>query len=196
MDELLLLDEARVPPSGSNRVLVGLRLPQAVAEDVGDWSLQFREARSLVGNPRPLSHLHLTLFLIGDFGLLPSGIIAAAQRACLAVAARSRPFPIQLDQAVCGGTGQPFVLKSENRNSVLDLLYQRLFIQLDREGIRGDKRKRFEPHVTVAYMNRSVRMESINPIAWMVEEMFLIHSLLGETQYIELGRWKLRQQAS
>lgn len=73
----------------------------------------------------------------------------------------------------------------------MDLLYQRLFIQMDQEGIEGDKRKRFEPHVTVGYMDTTLRAESIDPIAWMVEEIFLIHSLVGQSQYIELGRWKL-----
>jgi 2'-5' RNA ligase len=193
MDELLLSDEVRSHPSGPNRILVVVRLPRAIAEDVSDWSLRFREERSLKGNPRPTGHLHVTLFRIGDFRWLPGDIIAAAERACLAVAARSRPFPVQVDQAVCGGKKSrvPFVLKSQKRNSALDLLRQRVFIQLDQEGIEGDKRERFEPHVTVGYMDKGFRMEPIEPIAWMVEEIVLIHSLVGQTQYIELGRWKL-----
>jgi RNA 2',3'-cyclic 3'-phosphodiesterase len=48
------------------------------------------------------------------------------------------------------------------------------------------------PHVTLMYADRRVDSEAIAPIGWTVTEFVLVHSLLGRSQYLALGRWPLR----
>ena len=73
----------------------------------------------------------------------------------------------------------------------MDLLFQRLVIRFALEGLRSPKKAAFEPHVTLAYIDKYLRSEPVEAVGWMVEDLVLIHSLMGKTQYIELGRWKL-----
>lgn len=194
MNELLLFDEPRVPSTGSDNLFVGLLPPREVAGDISDLSLSFREMHHLRGNPRPARQLHITLFHVGNFAGLRAHLVAAAQRACASAAALSRAFPLQMDEAACFGRGSknvPLVLKIQGRNRHLDLLFQRLVIRFALEGLRSPKKAAFEPHVTLAYIDKYLRSEPVEAVGWMVEDLVLIHSLMGKTQYIELGRWKL-----
>jgi 2'-5' RNA ligase len=50
---------------------------------------------------------------------------------------------------------------------------------------------RFTPHLTLLYDNRYVEGRDVEPIAWSVREFVLIHSVLGKTRHIHLGRWPL-----
>ncbi len=49
----------------------------------------------------------------------------------------------------------------------------------------------FTPHVTLLYDDKLVAEQPIPPIGWTVTEFVLIHSLLGKTEHIPLGRWPL-----
>jgi len=48
------------------------------------------------------------------------------------------------------------------------------------------------PHLTLLYDARRVDEQPIDPIRWTVREFVLVHSLLGQTRYIPLGKWPLR----
>ncbi len=47
------------------------------------------------------------------------------------------------------------------------------------------------PHVTMLYDRRLVAEQTIEPVRWTVGGFTLIHSLLGRTEHIPLGRWAL-----
>jgi 2'-5' RNA ligase len=51
--------------------------------------------------------------------------------------------------------------------------------------------RNFTPHVTVAYGNRTVSPRDIEPVAWQVPELRLIHSLRGPTRHVVMARWPL-----
>ena len=48
------------------------------------------------------------------------------------------------------------------------------------------------PHLTLLYDACRVDEQAIDPVGWTVREFVLVHSLLGQTTYIPLGRWPLR----
>ncbi len=50
----------------------------------------------------------------------------------------------------------------------------------------------FNPHITLLYDRQGIEEESVSPVSWLVDEIVLIHSEVGDTKYHELGRWKLR----
>lgn len=47
------------------------------------------------------------------------------------------------------------------------------------------------PHVTLLYDDRHVAEHAVDTIRWTVQEFVLVHSLVGQTLYIPLGRWPL-----
>ncbi|WP_343519061.1 hypothetical protein [Sphingomonas sp.] len=49
-----------------------------------------------------------------------------------------------------------------------------------------------EPHVTINYAGDRLGSQKIAPIAWTVEEIVLMESVVGKTTHVEHGRWPLR----
>ncbi len=49
----------------------------------------------------------------------------------------------------------------------------------------------FKPHVTLLRDAVRAKPVKIAPISWRVQDFVLIHSLLGKTTHIHLGRWPL-----
>ena len=51
---------------------------------------------------------------------------------------------------------------------------------------------RFVPHMTLLYDTRMVAERPIEPMRLTVRDFALVHSLVGQSRYIELARWPLR----
>lgn len=49
-----------------------------------------------------------------------------------------------------------------------------------------------EPHVTINYRGDRLSAQKMAPIAWTVEEIILMESVVGKTTHVEHGRWPLR----
>lgn len=183
------------PKPRFDNLFVALLPPSSVVEDVHDLNSELEWRHGVTGNRRPENHYHLTLFHVGNYFGLPAEIVEAARRACHAAAALSQAFAFELDQAACFGKGSknvPLVLKRQERCFQMDRLHERLIIQFHLQGISNRKKSRkFEPHLTLSYLDGTFSTEPIDPIAWLVNDLVLIHSLVGQTKYIELGRWKL-----
>ena len=64
-------------------------------------------------------------------------------------------------------------------------------MQLREVGLGQFTTAAFEPHVTLAYDVRMIAWRDVAPIAWRAREFVLVHSLLGKTQHVTLGRWTL-----
>ncbi|HKD21396.1 MAG TPA: hypothetical protein VKB71_05260, partial [Rhizomicrobium sp.] len=62
-----------------------------------------------------------------------------------------------------------------------------------RAGLGGATQGEFQPHITLARDETRVKPEAVSPpISWTVREIVLVHSLLGKTTHIHLGRWPLQ----
>lgn len=48
-----------------------------------------------------------------------------------------------------------------------------------------------EPHLTINYHGDRLRAEKMPVIAWTVEEILLMESVVGKTTHVEHGRWRL-----
>ena len=49
---------------------------------------------------------------------------------------------------------------------------------------------KFTPHVTLLYAEQGVADQSIEPVTWMVTELILVRSVLGQSRHFHLGRWR------
>ena len=137
-------------------------------------------------------HLHVTLFHLGDWIALPDEIVAHASEAAAKVA--TAPFAVTFArvESFRNRTGVfPFVLSGDAapwrplRNALGAALKQAGL------GAAVHETDEFKPHVTLTYDPVRVKPAAIEPISWTVKDFALIHSRLGKTEHIHLGRWAL-----
>src|SRR5207244_1145602 len=85
----------------------------------------------------------------------------------------------------------PFVLRGDAGLAKL-VSFRRLLGDAIQSAGLGQVKPGYVPHVTLLYDQRRVEERPIEPISWTVREFVLIHSLIGQSRYIPLGRWPLR----
>lgn len=146
----------------------------------------------LRGKPVRPGRLHVTLFHLGDSAGLRQEVVDAASTAASRV--RMAAFELGFDQ-VGSFNGRrdklPFVLRARGDNAPLRALHSALAAELGEVGLGRFAASSFEPHVTLAYDARAVAVQDVPPMAWRAREFVLVHSLLGQTRHIPLGRWRL-----
>ena len=138
-------------------------------------------------------HLHVTLFHLGDWQVLPQEIVEIAKRAAAEVAVQ--PFEVTFPrvESFNNRTGiYPFVLTGDA--SPWSALRNSLGAALKKSGLGGavHLEDAFKPHVTLLRDPLRAKPLRVNPIAWTVRDFVLIHSLLGQTRHVHLGCWPLR----
>ena len=111
-------------------------------------------------------------------------------------AAESLKFPsfdVTFDRAGSfhNGGNNPLVLQGGERLEALRQFQRDLGAAMARAGGGRLVDKNFTPHVTLLYDGRLIADEPIAPVTWTVGGFSLIHSLLGRTEHIPLGRWAL-----
>lgn len=156
--------------------------PEAVAE-IADVRGGIGVARSHVFDQR----LHLTLWSL-DLPMTPTqGLVEAL----CAAAARVRGPALRVALAEVVGNGHVTCLKPDEPMPVLKAFQQKLQLAVADAGIWPNRGFRFEPHVTLAYGQETGQRRAILPISWRAHAFSLVHSLVGLTEHVELGRWAL-----
>jgi 2'-5' RNA ligase len=166
-------------------------VPTGPAREQIHWlAHKFRALYRLRGRPLPVDRLHATLHHLGDFNGVPADVVEAAGRACSAVAASMAPFEVEFDHVLSFSGARdrkPLVMGENGQSAALIELHVRLGTALNG---RGGNRK-FKPHITLLYDERAIARESVPSVCWKVEDIVLVHSLIGKSRHIELGRWTL-----
>ncbi|MHA3792837.1 2'-5' RNA ligase family protein [Sphingomonas sp. YL-JM2C] len=131
--------------------------------------------------------LHLTLWSL-DLPMTPTQGIVDALR-CAAAKVGGPALRVALAEVV--GNGHVTCLKPGEPMPVLKTFQQKLQLAIADAGIWPNRGFRFEPHVTLAYGQAEGQRRPILPISWRAHDFVLIHSLVGLTEHVELGRWAL-----
>jgi 2'-5' RNA ligase len=127
--------------------------------------------------------------------VLPKDLVVLARLAAARVV--MRPFDVEFNMAGSfprKTTRRPFVLQGDEnlvslymlRDKLVDALYDIGSIRLNTE---------YTPHVTLLYDHPQIGKHAIEPVRWRVHEFILVHSLLGQTRHVPLGRWPLLPDA-
>jgi tRNA(adenine34) deaminase len=190
--EQLSLDGFGPEPTGQDRLFFAL-LPDATA------AAQARDvARQLpahAGDTQVLEeHLHVTLYHLGDHGGLPAPVLEMARRAGAALA-NFPPFDLRLDRLERFGrpSGKaPTVLLSSEQAQGIRNLHAALGAALKANGLGRWRSGSFTPHMTLLWGHQEHSARPVFPVTWKVQELVLVHSVLGETRHEILGRWPLR----
>ena len=163
--------------------------PAALRTDTLAWDL--RHAHGLSGRPIGERRYHVSLFGVGRFEAPPDGLPAALADAASTV--RARPFDLLFDEAQSFGKygRRPLVLRLGKGLDPLLALRRKLVGALLDGGIIARASLAFVPHLTLLYDNTAIEDQPVEPIAWTARELTLVHSLVGQTLYLPLGRWRL-----
>ena len=179
-------------PSQKDRIFLACLPDAATAARIHALAQTLKAQHGLEGTLILPEHLHVTLFHLGDWNGLPKAIVTYARAA--AVQARAAPFEVTFTRAESfrNRTGVfPFVLTGDKEAVTWRPLHAALGAALKDNGLGGATQGDFKPHITLARDEKRVPPKPIAPVSWMVRDFVLIHSLLGKTTHIHLGRWPL-----
>lgn len=183
------------PAPRTDRLFFALFPPAADAERLAALSAQQRGAYALSGHPLKTDRFHITLHHLGDYAGFPPGLVETAKAAAAAV--RASPFEVRVDQAmsfagrVNSRRKRPFVLLADEALEGVWTLRRVLGIALAKAGLGRLVEKDFIPHVTMLYDAAIVPQHEVPPVSWCATDFVLVHSLIGQTTHIQLGRWPL-----
>jgi len=165
----------------------------ATAAHIHALAEQQKQVHKFAGTLILPEHLHVTLFHLGDWIALPAEIVAHASEAAAQVAAQAFAVSFNRVESFRNRTGiYPFVLTGAAEP--WRRLRSALGAALKQTGIGGAVHADddFKPHVTLLRDEQRAKPIAIDPITWRVQDFMLIHSLLGKTTHIHLGRWPLK----
>ena len=185
----LYLPGFEAPPQPTDRLFFALiPTPDAAAAIARQRGL-LRDEYGVTGKPVGIARLHVTLIHLGDYLELPPAIVKAAMTA--AASLKAAPFDVVFDRAKSfhgRPRKRPLVLLGEDGVAAVAKFQKTLGKALERAGF-GKANPHYTPHVTLLYDNRLIPPGTIEPIGWTAREFVLVHSLLGQTRHIQLGRW-------
>jgi len=183
-------------PPASDRLFFAVYPDAQVAQRIVELAQSVRIAHGMRGNPLRVDRVHVTLHHLGDHAGLPAPLVSTASE--LAAKLAIPPFDVSFD-CIASFPGRarkrPCVLRSGegSSNGPLFALQGALGDRLRAAGLGRYVERRYTPHVTLLYDERTIAPEPVPPIGWIVREFALIHSLLGRSEHRVLGRWSLER---
>lgn len=175
-----------------DRLFFAILSPREAAAEITECIRILRVAHGLKGRPIAPARLHVSLHGLGSFFRLPDTVIVSAREAGASVA--MPPFEIVFDRVLSFGKGdgtRPFVMRPGGDPAALVALHRTLGEATTKAGLGRRFASRFTPHMTLLYDNRTVKEHAIEPIRLTVSDFALVHSLVGQSRYVELARWPL-----
>ena len=188
------------PTKPTDRLFFALFPSKEAAMQIASVSQQLRDEHGLTGKSLSNDRLHVTLHHVGDYaGGLPNGVVEAAQEAASKIGLPA--FDVTFDRAMSflgRPKNKPFVLRGNEQAdgglSALMAFQKTLYLAMCRAGLQGPRANvKFAPHVTLMYDDQTVNEQAIEPINWSAHYFVLVHSLIGQTKHIHLGRWPIKQ---
>lgn len=177
----------------------GARLPHSLffallpstedAQRIAQLAETLRAEHGLAGKLLLPERLHVTLRDLGGYeDGVPEDVVAAAKAAAAAV---SMPrFDVVFDRLLHFPASRAVVLRSGTPSAPLAALAQTLSQAVQQAGLRT--KPGGTAHMTLMYDERGVPERGIEPVCWTATEFVLVHSLVGKTEHVAVGRWSLQ----
>ena len=177
-------------PSQKERIFFACLPDAATAGRIHALAQGFKTELGLEASLILPEHLHVTLFHLGDWAVLPDEIVRIAKDAAGRLRASVFEAPFARAESFRNSTGvYPFVLTGGL--APWRALHQALGDALKKAGLGGATQGEFKPHITLAYDKLRVKPRAIEAVVWTVRDVVLVHSRLGKTEHHHLGRWAL-----
>jgi 2'-5' RNA ligase len=173
------------------RLFFAVRPDVSAQAEMSSVGSQLCREHGLTGDAVAGDRLHVTLHWLQDHVELPSDLVERALVAGASVDAA--PFDVVFDRAECIGSGGGLVVLTASRGTGSLQRFQRALAgaMADAGKVRY-VRAGFRPHASLIYGDRQIDRQTVSPIRWTVNELVLIHSVVGRSRHIVLGRWPLQ----
>jgi RNA 2',3'-cyclic 3'-phosphodiesterase len=174
--------ERKNPFSGSKLVLLAQPGEEAL-DQVRETTRSLSRRHGLTGSPRPDDVLHVSIAGFGPYTMIPFAQVNALRHILSRL--EFAAFDVYFDRAASfnGSYGNPLVLYSDDGNEELIEL-ERSVGNLLEPYFGKPARARYRPHMTLLYDRRRIAAEWIEaPVRWRVNELVLVESLQGQTEY-------------
>ncbi|AEH90103.1 2'-5' RNA ligase family protein [Mesorhizobium opportunistum] len=183
-------------PKRPDRAFFGLFLQPRFHAPFADLQNQLCHRHGIVGKRLSVERFHLSLRHAGDYRRLRSKVVFAASRS-------GRHVQMPAFEVTFGHVGSfpgrpatrgrpprhPFVLLADD-GPVFEL-HKLLGVEMLKNGLKAPDH--FVPHLTLAYDQKFVPRQPIEPITFVANDFILVHSLRGLTKYLFLDRWPLME---
>jgi 2'-5' RNA ligase len=130
--------------------------------------------------------LHMTMGITDDFPCLADRDIDRMMAIGDTIA--GDPVPLSLDRL--SGSARSVALRPSTRPAALGPIQKQIQRLLDYWGMARTGWE-FSPHVTLLYRAGQPFQRQVTARGWQADELVLIHSLIGETRHVPLGRWPI-----
>lgn len=159
-------------------------LPDAeTAERIAECAAASRARHGFTGRLLKTGHFHVTLSTVHEgHGLPDAGEIDGWMARAGGISMPS--FRVGFDRLMSFANGA-LVLTGDDSTVGMEVLQQRLCDALDDTPRPA---RRYTPHVTLLHDGRHIEAEPVEPIAWTVREVVLVHSLIGQTTHRHIAR--------
>jgi 2'-5' RNA ligase len=172
----------------TDRLLFAVRPDAEAVEAICRARRELCEKTGLSGADVPPQQLHVPLLRVADYVVPPTvEDIDAILRQASTV--EMLPFRVSFGRVKSVGRGA-LVLTAGRGSTKLETLSTRLRDALTGRAIEGEHA--VASHMTLMRSETILRARRVEPIAWTVREVVLVHSLLGKATHRVVGRLPLR----
>ncbi|TAJ96418.1 MAG: 2'-5' RNA ligase [Reyranella sp.] len=173
----------RAGPRFTDRLFFAVLPDAETAERISERAATWRARHGLTGRLLKTGHFHVTLATVHEGHGLPDadeidGWVARAGEIPMP------SFRVGFDRLMSFANGA-LVLTGDDSTVGMEVLQQRLSDSLDDTPRPA---RRYTPHVTLLHDGRHIDAEPVEPIAWTVGEIVLVHSLIGQTTHRHVAR--------
>lgn len=160
-----------------------------IAAEVARLTPTLLAAEHLRGTPIAAYRLHVSLFGFRVPQDLPHDLVAAARRAADRMV--MPPFAVAFNAVGSFGGGnpsqRPLVLYGDEGVVGFAMLQERLLAAM---GMKANPN--YTPHMTIAYGDALPTRRFVEAVTWTVRSFALVHSLVGKSRHVLLGKFPLR----
>lgn len=174
----------------------GLRVGRGVAAQLDRVGREAARLHGLAGGLLGGSRYHVTLCGLGCYETVPRSLVGTACTVAERFGAES--FDVEFDRILSftnrgGDRKHPLVLAGGAGLDALRSFRCDLRARLVAARMGKHDRAGFTPHLTLLYDRRAVPERDVPPIGWRAREFCLIHSLVGQSRHVVVGRWPLAE---
>jgi len=172
----------------TDRLFFAVRPDAETVDAICSARRELCEKTGLSGADVPPQQLHVPLLRVADYVVPPTvEDVDAILRQAGTV--EMLPFGVSFGRVKSVGRGA-LVLTASRGSTKLETLSTRLRDALPPSGT--ESRRAVPPHMTLMRIETILRPRRLEPVAWTVREIVLVHSLLGKGIHRHVGRLPLR----
>ena len=176
----------------TDRLFFAIRPSDEACAQMVKLTAHLRAEHGLKGSPIKPERLPSTLHHLGDHVGVPRALVDQAHAAAASLAVPAFDVAFERVASFARPRNLPLVLRGDKGLVPLVAFQHALGAAMARSGLGRRVEAHFTPHVTLLYDDRQVTEKGIEPIVWTVDELVLVHSLLGQTVHKTLARWPLK----